>query len=373
MDFSQPEECRQVQELAAQIFADHTGDDALKRVDRGEIAYHETLWRLLCEAGLIAVALPEEAGGSALGFTALCAVFEEQGRHVATLPLLGSVVLGALPLAQFGSAEQRERWLGRVARGEALLSGSSGTVAANLPLCRNRDDQWILDGRLDFVPFGQEADAIVVPARAADGGCELFLVERQAKGLRFERQHGTNHEALDALCFEGTVLPAAARIGAPGEGESMRRWIAERAAVALGFVQLGVLADALRRTAAHTIERKQFGKPLAGFQAVAHRAADCYIDIEALRSTLWQAAWRIDEGLDAASAVAVASWWACEAGHRVGHACQHLHGGTGADLDYPIHRYYLWARHNELSLGGSARVLAHLGAGLSTQQIEIGL
>ena len=154
---------------------------------------------------------------------------------------------------------------------------------------------------------------------------------------------------------------------------TIAEWIGTRAATALGFIQLGVLSDALRRTAAHTVERKQFGKPVAGFQAVAHRAADAYIDVEALRSTAWQAAWRMSESLPAEAAVASVAWWACEAGHRVGHACQHLHGGAGADLDAPIHRYFLWARQVELCLGGSNRILARFGASLSNQTIEIGL
>jgi alkylation response protein AidB-like acyl-CoA dehydrogenase len=178
---------------------------------------------------------------------------------------------------------------------------------------------------------------------------------------------------VDTLEFTGVKVATTDMLGKPGEGACIAEWIGTRAATALGFMQLGVLSDALRRTAAHTIERKQFGKPLAGFQAVAHRAADAYIDVEALRSTAWQAAWRMSESLPAESAVASLAWWACEAGHRVGHACQHLHGGAGADLDAPIHRYFLWARQIELSLGGSNRILARFGASLSNQTIEIGL
>ncbi len=373
MEFSIAEEVRSVQELAAQIFADQSGDAQLKRFDRGEIAYHEELWRLLAEAGLVSVALPEEYGGSGLGFSGLCAVLEEQGRHVAALPLLASSVLAALPLAEFGSPALRERWLPRLASGEVVLSGCSLTMKGELPGCRADGKDWILDGRLDFVPYGLDAAAVLIPALAADGSCNLFLVARDTAGIEFERQRGTNHEPLDTLTLRAVRVGADAMLGEAGAGQEICEWIAQRAATALGFIQLGVLADALRRTAAYTVERKQFGKPLAGFQAVAHRAADAYIDIEALRSTLWQAAWRIEQGLPAASAVAVASWWVCEAGHRVGHACQHLHGGTGADLDYPIHRYYLWSRQNELSLGGSSRILAGFGAELSNQQIEIGL
>ena len=223
------------------------------------------------------------------------------------------------------------------------------------------------------MPYSLEAAAIVVPACADDGAMHVFLVPADATGLRRERQRGTNHEPVDTLEFTGVKVATTDMLGKPGEGACIAEWIGTRAATALGFMQLGVLSDALRRTAAHTVERKQFGKPLAGFQAVAHRAADAYIDIEALRSTVWQAAWRMSEGLPAESAVASLAWWACEAGHRVGHACQHLHGGAGADLDYPIHRYFLWARQIELTPGRQQPDPGALRRQSFQPDIEIGL
>jgi hypothetical protein len=143
-----------------------------------------------------------------------------------------------------------------------------------------------LEGALGPVPYGGDADALLVPARDASGALSVFLVARGATGMSFERERGTNLEPFDRILFDGVRVTAADRLGASGDGSCILEWMAGRAATAYGFIQLGVLADALRRTAQHTSERKQFGKPLAGFQAVAHRAADCYIDIEALRSTL---------------------------------------------------------------------------------------
>lgn len=378
MDFTRSEESQQIQELAAQIFADNSGDEALKRFDRGEVAYHSGLWKLLADAGLLGVALDDEFGGSGFAFTELCAVFEEQGRHVAALPLLATTVLGALPIAEFGTPAQKARWLPGVADGSIRLSGAlcypdAGGHGARLPFARREGDGWQLDGALDRVPYADEADAFVIPALADDGDVQFFLVPSDCPGLECESRFGTNHEPIDSLELKGLRLDDADRLGDAGRGADIMRWSGERTATALGFMQLGVLADALRRTAEHTVTRRQFGKPLAGFQAVAHRAADAYIDIEALRSTAWQAAWRISARLPAQAAVASVAWWACEAGHRVGHACQHLHGGIGADLDYPIHRYYLWAKQIELMLGGGNRTLASFGASLSGQSIEIGL
>ena len=139
------------------------------------------------------------------------------------------------------------------------------------------------------------------------------------------------------------------------------RWLDERIRVALAALQVGVCEEAVTQTAAYTSAREQFGRPLSTNQAVAARAADAYVDTEAIRVTMWQAAWRLTEGLDSSDAVAVAAWWAAHAGNRVVHATQHLHGGIGADIDYPIHRYFLWGKTVEGLLGGSAAGLDRIG------------
>jgi alkylation response protein AidB-like acyl-CoA dehydrogenase len=142
-------------------------------------------------------------------------------------------------------------------------------------------------------------------------------------------------------------------------------WMLERARVGLCAIQLGVTEEAIRRAAAYLNERHQFGRPLSSFQGTMLRAADAYIDSEAIRVTLWLAAWQIDTGRPAADAVATAKWWASEAGQRVVHATQHLHGGMGADIEYPIHRYFLWGKQIELMLEGPSAQLARMGAALA--------
>ena len=128
---------------------------------------------------------------------------------------------------------------------------------------------------------------------------------------------------------------------------------------------LAVAEGALRMAADYTSERQQFGRPLSTFQGVALKAADAYIDTEAMRVTLWQAAWRLTAGLDATREVMVAKWWAAEGGQRVVHITQHLHGGMGADVDYPVHRYFLWGKQIEDTLGGASAQLARLGRALA--------
>jgi alkylation response protein AidB-like acyl-CoA dehydrogenase len=135
----------------------------------------------------------------------------------------------------------------------------------------------------------------------------------------------------------------------------------DRALLGLCALELGVVERALRITAQYTTERKQFDRPIGSFQAVQQRAANAWIDVEAIRLTTWQVAWRLDAGLPARDEVRMAKFWASEAGHRITYAAQHLHGGIGVDVDYPIHRYYLWSKTLELTLGSAARHLAALG------------
>jgi len=115
-----------------------------------------------------------------------------------------------------------------------------------------------------------------------------------------------------------------------------------------------VAESAVGQAASYTSTRRQFGRPLSSFQGTALKAADAFIDTEAIRVTLWQAAWRLSTGRPAAEEVLVAKWWASDAGQRVVHATQHMHGGMGADVDHPIHRYFLWGKQIELTLGGAA-------------------
>jgi alkylation response protein AidB-like acyl-CoA dehydrogenase len=130
-------------------------------------------------------------------------------------------------------------------------------------------------------------------------------------------------------------------------------------------MELGIAGRALKTTATYTSSRQQFERPIATFQAVAQRAADAFIDVESIRVTTWRAAWRLAEKLPAGEAVAIAKLFAAEAGHRVVYAAQHLHGGMGFDVEYPLYRYYLRSKQIELTLGSASVHLARLGRDLA--------
>jgi alkylation response protein AidB-like acyl-CoA dehydrogenase len=157
----------------------------------------------------------------------------------------------------------------------------------------------------------------------------------------------------------------------PADGVEVVRWLHARALTALAALHVGVCDRALAITAAYTRERIQFGVPIGIFQAVQHREADAFIDLEAMRWTTWRAVLRLAEELPAEREARVAKFWAADAGPRIANAALHLHGGTGSDVDYPIHRYFLWSKALELALGGASAQLAALGADIATRGLEV--
>jgi alkylation response protein AidB-like acyl-CoA dehydrogenase len=369
MDFTFTEEQEAVAQAAAGVFDGMITPARVAEIEHTDDRVDDDLWAALARANLLGLAVPEEYGGSGLGLTELCLVLEQQGRAVAPVPFWATTVLGALPLAEFGSPPLRARWLPGVVAGDVRLTGALTEVAASttgLPAVRAVADGagWLLEGTARAVPQAHLADRIVVPART-DDGVVVVLLDPTGPGARLERATTTDHQIHPHLHLGGAPVDPADVLAGPADGARVVTWILDRARTGLCAVQLGVTEEAIRRAATYLNERHQFGRPLSSFQATMLRAADAYIDSEAIRVTLWQAAWRLDTGRPATDAVAVALWWASEAGQRVVHATQHLHGGMGADIEYPIHRYFLWGKQIELMFEGPSAQLARMGRALA--------
>jgi alkylation response protein AidB-like acyl-CoA dehydrogenase len=365
MDFTFTEEQQAVSEAAAGVFGGQATTERVAEVERGAERCDDALWSELARANLLGLAIPEADGGSGFGLTEVCLVLEQQGRRVAPVPLWATVVLGALPVAEFGTDEQRRRWLPGVVAGDLRLSAALTEVATSVearPSVRAEPDGdgWRLTGTCFAVPQAHLAAAVLVPA-LSDDGTVVAVVDPSGPGAALERAVTTDHQVHPHLHLDAYPVAADEVLVGPEGGARAVGWMLERALVGLCALQLGVTEEALRITAAYLNQRQQFGRPLSAFQGTMLKAADAYIDSEAIRVTLWQAAWRLDTGRPAAEAVAVAKWWASEAGQRVVHATQHLHGGMGADIEYPIHRYFLWGKQIELMLEAPSAQLARLG------------
>jgi alkylation response protein AidB-like acyl-CoA dehydrogenase len=371
MDFAFTEEQDAVRELAARILTDLSTPERLKEVEATDDRIDRKLWAELGSAGLLGVALPESCGGAGLGYLAAAVVAEEVGRAAAAVPFTASVVLGAMPIAEFGRAEQQQQWLPAAVAGDTILTAAlvepgGDPWKPNLRATR-QGGSWQLDGTKAEVPVGMIADAVVVTARTEDGAVALFIVDPATAGITRRAQEATSWQIEAEMEFSGVTVGPEALLVEGDEGTAALEWLLERAATAYCLEISGACQAAVKLTAAYTIQREQFGKPIATFQAVGQRAADAYIDTEAVRLTSWQAAWRLAEGLPAAAEVAVAKYWADEGAQRAVHGAQHLHGGVGVDRDYPLHRYFLRVKHLALTLGGTTPSLLRLGQFLATE------
>jgi alkylation response protein AidB-like acyl-CoA dehydrogenase len=280
------------------------------------------------------------------------------------------LVQAADGLLRFGSDAQRERWLPGVAKGELFLTAALHEHGVEDPTrpttsVRRDGDGFVLTGEKNFVSAAQAAARILVPATADDGEVLLFLVDPAAHGVTIERQRSTNKEALARLTLAGVAVAEADRVGEPGRGAAILRSILDRNAAALCVLQLGVSERAIEITAEYGRTREQFDRPIGSFQAFHQRAADAYIQLEAQRLTAWEAVWRLAADEDAREQLATARYWAVAGGQMAGYAAQHLHGGIGVDVDYPVHRHYQWTKQLSLLLGGRNAQLAAIGAELA--------
>ncbi len=371
MDFTFNEEQRAVQQAADGLFTGLVTPDRVQEVESGDERFDHELWGELAKADLLGLPVPEALGGGGFGMVEVALVLEAQGRVVAPVPLLPTLVLGAMPVAEFGSERLQADLLNGVASGRTVLSAGLTDVAADIaaggpgrPAVRAEavDGGVSLSGTAFAVPSAHVADRVLVPA-SLDGGVIVAAIDPRAAGVTVERAVTTNREVHPHLHLDGVRAGSDQLLagGDPGRGPEVLDWMLLRAWTALCALQVGVTEAAVAQTAAYLNTREQFGRPLSTFQGTMLRSADAAIDTESIRVTMWQAAWRLDQGLDAALAVSVASWFAAEAGQRAVFATQHLHGGIGADISYPIHRYFLWGKQIELMLGAASAHLARLG------------
>jgi acyl-CoA dehydrogenase len=373
MDFSFDENFRDLADLTKTILADHTTPERLTEVEATGDRFDRLLWTDLAKAGVLSAALPESAGGSGLGLLDQCAVLLELGRTVAPVPYLCSIVQSASAIAEFGTDAQRAEWATPAADGTlvltAALSEEVGDDPAQPTMTAERASAsapWRLHGTKVAVPSGPVADLFLVPAETS-AGLTVFLITPQDAGVTVRRQQIVDGDAEAVLELDGVSVGDDRVLGSPGNGAAVVDWLTTRGTVGLCALQAGVAETSLQMTAKYATSRVQFDRPIATFQAVGQRLADCYIDVEAIRLTLWQAAWRLSKNLPAHNEIATAKFWAADGGHRVAHAAVHVHGGMGIDVDYPLHRYFVASKRIEFSLGGATTQLRRIGVALAAE------
>jgi alkylation response protein AidB-like acyl-CoA dehydrogenase len=329
MDFSLTDDQQGLRELARKMLEEIAAHDRLKAVQATDSRVDAELWKELAKADLLGVGIDEAHGGSGGGLTELAILMEEVGRTVAPVPLFATLVVGAQALQAFGSEEQKKQWLPKVAAGEAILTAALARVAGSEVSASRDGESWRLSGERMLVEAAHVADRILVPA-TTEKGTVIFLVDPAAPGASLERVETTDLSIRPTLQLQGVAVTEADVLADASRGEEALAWIGQRATLGLCAIQLGVAERALEITARYTSDHL------------------------------------LEQGEEATDNLAIAKFWASEGGARVTYAAQHLHGGIGIDIDYPLHRYYLWGRQIGMHLGSATAQLAEIGARLAS-------
>jgi alkylation response protein AidB-like acyl-CoA dehydrogenase len=330
-----------------------------------EHGFDKATWAGIGELGWAGIVIPEAYGGVDLGFLTFGVVLEELGRQLTASPLLASGLIGATALVLGASEEQKQAWLPRIADGSVIVTLAVDEGPRHAPLrtalaAQKAGAGYRLTGHKVHVLEGLAADAFVVAARTSGragdaGGISLFLVEGDARGLHRQRLATADSRGHANLHLDGVEVPADALLGPLDLGGPVLDAILDRARAGLGAEMLGVAAQSFDMTLDYLKNRVQFGQVIGGFQALGHRAAGLFTEMEMARSCVEAALEGIDAGAeDVASLCSLAKAKGGDFLHHMSNELIQIHGGIGMTDEFDAGLYLKRARALEATFGGSS-------------------
>jgi alkylation response protein AidB-like acyl-CoA dehydrogenase len=372
VDFGLNEQQEMMQTLARDFLAAEYSDKVLKSMVQDEKGYTPELWEKMAEMNLMGLSIPENYGGVG-DFIDLIVVLEEMGRVCFLGPYFSTVVAGASAIMESGNEALKEKYLNGIATGKIIctLALTERRVEYNaeaiLATSMSRGGYHVINGTKLFVPDAQAADYIICAARTGDttdteDGITLLVVDKNELGVTVKPLQTVAGEKLYEVVFENVKASAKNVLGRVNHGWQIVEKVLQRANVARCAEMVGMAQQVLKLTLDYAKERMAFGHPIGAFQSIQHRCADMLIDVEGSRFATYQAAWRINEGLDAAKEVAAAKAWVSQACRRVMSSAHQVHGAIGFTEDHMLHYYTKRARACEFSYGGVDVQLEKLSA-----------
>ncbi|MEH6590813.1 MAG: acyl-CoA dehydrogenase family protein [Halioglobus sp.] len=372
MEFKFTEEQEMIRDTAAAFLADVSDSTAVRSAMATERGYDSALWNRICtDMYWQAIHIPEVYGGLGLGYVELVAVLEQMGKRLLCAPFFSTVCLAVNALLVAGSEAQKTHYLPRIVAGETATLAYTGPAgkwdaSAITAECTPADDGFVLNGSYRYVTDGHTADLLVVAARlpgssGSEGLC-LFVLPAETAGIErtwLPTMDQTRKQA--ALVFDDVRVEADALMGDVGQAWGQLEKIIDLATVAIAADQVGGSQQVLDSTVDYLMERVQFGRVIASYQAVKHKAADMMVKVEAGRSAIYYAACIADEALqekplaaELPEAASVAKAWCSDAYFfNAGNGIQ-LHGGVGFTEEYDIQLYFKRAKSTETYLGDGA-------------------
>lgn len=363
MDLGLNEEQEMLKNFARDFLEKECPESLVRAMEEDEKGYSPELWQKMAQQGWQGLIIPEQYGGTGMGFLDLIVLLEEFGRALVPGPFIPTVVYGATPLLAFGTEEQKQEYLPKIAAGNlimtlALTEPSARWDAEGVQLeAKRQGDGFVLSGTKLFVEDANVADVLLVAARTSKGanpedGITVFLVDAKAPGVKIETLKTIASDKQCEVTFENVQVPASAVLGQVDKGWEVIRYIARRATVAECAYLVGLAQMDFEISVNYAKERVQFGRPIGSFQAIQHKAADMVTDVDGSRFIMYRAAWSVAEDEpDADMYVHMAKAWVSEASRRVVAHGQQIHGGIGFTKDYKIQLYFRRQKKAELMWG----------------------
>ena len=360
------------QELLAKTAADFVSEHSpVSRVrklrdTKDPVGFSRELWKQMAELGWLGIPFPESVGGAGMGFAELAVVLEALGRTLAPEPFLSTVLLGGQVLKLGGSEAQQKEWLSPLVNGDCILTAAFQEPRSRYDLHRvatraeRSGDGWRLSGEKIQVPDGHVADGLVVVARTSGGereaqGITLFLVRKGTPGLEITRQWRVDSRNAALVQLSRVAVGPSDVIGKVDEGGELFEKVVDRAIVGLSSEMLGSMEEAAASTFKYLKTRVQFGVPIGSFQALKHRAARMYIELELSRSTVMAAARALDEDHPELPKLASLAKARCsDAGILIANEAVQMHGGVGMTDEYDVGFYLKRARVAEITFGDAS-------------------
>ena len=373
MEFSFTEEQLMIRDTAESFLKEVSTSSAIRNAMESERGFNDNTWQRLCtEMGWQATHIPEEYGGFGLGYVELVIMLEQMGQYLFCSPFFSTVCLGANALLIAGSEAQKQRYLPQICEGSITATlaytGSSGSWDANAvdATVSVKDNEYVLNGTYRYVPNGHTADVIIVAARNTDtsgqNGISLFVLDANTQGVSCEYLPTMDQTKKQAqIVLENVVVSEQALMGEYANAWPLLDKIINLATIATAAEQVGGAQQVLDLSVEYGKERVQFGRPIAGFQAVKHQAADMMQRTEVARSAIYYAACVAEEAIsggllanELSEAASVAKSYCSDCYFKnAGDAIQ-LHGGVGFTWEYDVHLYFKRAKSSEVFLGNGA-------------------
>lgn len=351
------EEQQMLKDAAKRFLAESAPVSQLRalRDNRDETGFSRELWQQMVDMGFVGTLVPEEFGGSAFGFAGMGQVFEQAGRNLSASPLLATAVVGASLVQLAGSDAQRQAFLPAIAEGKLLLALAVDEKPRHAPghiqmVAQERDGGYVLTGKKTFVIDGHVADKLIVVARTHVGsnttdGVSLFLVDPKTEGVSIERTIMVDSRNAANISFDHAKVGADALLGELDQGYAALDKVLDIANAQLAAELLGISLEAFERTVAYMQERKQFGVVIGSFQALQHRAAHMFSELELVKSVVLKALVALDENdPEASSLVSLAKAKASEVAELVTNEAIQLHGGMGMTDEFDVGLFIKRAR-----------------------------